>query len=177
MSYDELLSQKCHLERHVENLEANLKLTEAMRTENEKLKQQNSVLLTKVCFQISVILPLNKVSYTTNYCLQVQELTDELSSLREVSGEKHAAKVNELLDNLTTELQRKAKEILREQMHRVEAEVKILSENSIAAKTQNTTAHTHETDVASDNSEETTPHLMRTDVVGPKPKRTRTHKS
>lgn len=49
------MQQKCDLERHVDNLESNIKLMEDAQIENEHLRAQNLDLSRKVGFKLCVI--------------------------------------------------------------------------------------------------------------------------
>ena len=79
-------------------------------------------------------------------CLQkVEELSEELQGYKEVSGTKHADKIDKLVDNLTSDLQRKTRQILYDQLIRIKSETSHLltgqsdANDTDAAKT--TTAH------------------------------------
>ncbi|XP_067932635.1 uncharacterized protein [Watersipora subatra] len=119
LSYEELLQQKNDLEQHVDHLEANIKLMEDSRIENERLREQNATLSRKV-----------------------NELNDEIQSYRQLSDSEHTDKIDRLIDELTNDLQRNTRQILYDQLIRVKTETSHLLNLNKNAEEQSPTVQT-----------------------------------
>lgn len=101
---------------------------------------------------------------------QVDELNEELQGYKELSGAKHADKIDKLIDNLTSDLQRNTRQILYDQLIRVKSETSHLL-NGNADEITETTVHTGESSIVPSLLNE---ELVVLDTAAPVNKKART---